>query len=66
MSQTDTLTVDEAAERMGINRNSAYEAARRGEIPTLRIGRRILVLRRPFERMLGGDGDSGVNGAEAE
>jgi excisionase family DNA binding protein len=48
-----TLTVDEAARELGIGRNQAYEAARRGEIPTIRIGKRWLVLREPLKRMLG-------------
>lgn len=49
-----TLSVDEAARLLGIGRSSAYEAVRRGEIPTLRIGRRILVPRTAIERMLNG------------
>ena len=40
-----TLTVEEAAASLGISRASAYEAVRRGEIPAIRIGRRILVPR---------------------
>lgn len=39
----DVLTVDEAARLLRISRGLAFEAARRGEIPTIRIGRRILV-----------------------
>ena len=50
--ERDVLTVEEAAQRLGIGRGSAYEAARRGEIPVIRIGRRILVPRLAFERML--------------
>jgi excisionase family DNA binding protein len=38
-----TATIVEAAKRLGIGRNQAYEAAHRGEIPTIRIGRRWLV-----------------------
>ncbi|MDP8929738.1 MAG: helix-turn-helix domain-containing protein [Actinomycetota bacterium] len=38
-----TLTVAEAAELLGVGRSSAYEAARRGDIPTLRVGRRLVV-----------------------
>lgn len=38
-----TITVEEAAQVLGIGRGTAYEAARRGELPTLRIGRRLLV-----------------------
>ena len=49
-----TCTVDEAAKILGIGRNQAYAAARRGEIPTIRIGKRILVLREPFKKLLAG------------
>lgn len=38
-----TLTVQETAARLGIGRNAAYEAIRRGELPAVRIGRRLLV-----------------------
>jgi hypothetical protein len=31
-----------------------HEAAKRGEIPTIRIGKRILVLVKPWRRMLEG------------
>ncbi len=54
-----TLTVEEAAEVLGIGRNSAYEAIRRGEIPALRLGRRLVVPRRALERLLW-DNDSGT------
>jgi len=47
-----TMTVTEAAERLGIGRMQAYEAARRGELPTVRIGRRLLVPVSALERML--------------
>ncbi len=38
-----TMTIPEAAERLGIGRNQGYEAARCGQIPTIRIGKRLLV-----------------------
>jgi excisionase family DNA binding protein len=44
-----TVTVDEAAVMIGISRSSAYAAVARGEIPTVRIGRRLLV---PLNRLL--------------
>lgn len=44
-----TLTVEQAGELLGISRRPAYRAARQGEIPTLRLGRRILV---PTARLL--------------
>jgi excisionase family DNA binding protein len=47
-----TFTVEEAAQLLGIGRNSAYEAVRRGELPVIRIGRRYVVPRLALERML--------------
>jgi excisionase family DNA binding protein len=38
-----TITIEEAATVLGIGRSACYEAARRGEIPVLRVGRRMLV-----------------------
>ncbi len=47
-----TYTVTEAAELLGIVRAAAYEAARSGQLPTIRIGKRILVSAVALERML--------------
>lgn len=44
-----TLTIEEAGQMLGISRRSAYRAAARGELPTLRLGRRLLV---PTPRLL--------------
>ncbi len=49
-----TYTLTEAAERLGISRALAYEAARRGELPVCRIGRRMLVPRAALDRLLDG------------
>lgn len=38
-----TISIDEAAERLGICRAYAYRKAREGNIPSIRLGRRILV-----------------------
>lgn len=51
-----TLTVEEAAGTLGISRAFAYEAVKRGEIPSIRIGRRVLVPRAALERLLTGRG----------
>ena len=48
------LTVPEAADLLGICRNAAYEGVRRGEIPSIRIGTRLVVPRAAFEEMLKG------------
>jgi excisionase family DNA binding protein len=50
-----TLTVPEAGKILGICRNAAYEAASTGEIPTVRIGRRLLVPKKALEKILAGD-----------
>jgi excisionase family DNA binding protein len=38
-----TISVEEVATILGLGRSAAYEAARRGQIPTRRLGRRIVV-----------------------
>lgn len=38
-----TLTVPETARRLGIGKNLAYDAIQRGEIPSIRVGHRLLV-----------------------
>lgn len=50
-----TITVGEAAEMLGISRTSAYLCARRQEIPTVRLGRRVLVPVARFMAMLEAD-----------
>jgi excisionase family DNA binding protein len=51
---TDTYTVPEAGKRLNIGRNQAYAAAKRGEIPTIKIGRSLRVPKPAFNRLLGG------------
>lgn len=51
-----TLTVEEAAESLGISRAFAYEAVARGEIPCIRIGRRVLIPKIALEKLLQGAG----------
>jgi excisionase family DNA binding protein len=50
-----TMTVNEAAQALGISRTLAYEMVRSGELPSLRLGRRVVVPVRTLERMLGLD-----------
>ena len=47
-----TLTVEEAAHLLGISRGLAYELARSGRLPVVRLGRRLLVPKVALERML--------------
>ena len=51
--QKQVISVDEAARILGISRNLAYEAVRRGDIPSIRVGqKRILIPVRALERLL--------------
>lgn len=43
---------------LNLGRNASYEAAHRGEIPTIRIGRKILVPIIALERMLNDVGNA--------
>lgn len=54
-----TLTVEEAAALLGISRAFAYESVHRGDIPSIRLGRRILVPRVALERMASGQTGDG-------
>jgi excisionase family DNA binding protein len=45
-------SVPEAGRLLGLSRNGSYEAAKRGEIPTIRIGRLLRVPRVAFHQML--------------
>jgi excisionase family DNA binding protein len=44
--------VPEAGEMLGLTRNASYEAAKRGDIPTIRIGKLIRVPKAAFHKML--------------
>jgi excisionase family DNA binding protein len=50
-----TITVPEAGALLGLGRDAAYRAADRGDIPTLRFGRRIVVPTARLWEMLGLD-----------
>ena len=45
MATTLTMTVSEAAALIGLSESATYDAVGRGEIPAVRIGRRILIKR---------------------
>jgi excisionase family DNA binding protein len=49
-----TITIEEAGRLLGIGRNLAYAAAASGELPTVRLGRRLLVPREALNRLLAG------------
>ncbi len=47
------ISVVEAGAVLGLSRNGAYAAARRGEIPTLKFGSKLVVPTIHLRRMLG-------------
>jgi excisionase family DNA binding protein len=47
-----TYSVEETSRLLKIGRNQGYEAVRTGEIPSIRIGKRILVPRAALDRLL--------------
>jgi excisionase family DNA binding protein len=47
-----TVSVPEAGRRLGLGKNLSYEAARRGELPVLRFGRKLRVPVVALERLL--------------
>lgn len=46
------MTVTETAEMLGISRNNAYQLVRAGRIPSVRLGRRLLIPRQALEAWL--------------
>lgn len=46
------ISVEEAGKDAGLSRNSAYAAAGRGEIPTIRFGRLLRVPTAVWDKML--------------
>lgn len=70
-TQTDwrersTLSIEEAATVVGIGRSAAYAAAHSGDLPTVRIGRRMLVPTARLRAMLGENENSAtVRGRDA-
>ena len=51
ISERDGLTIDEAAKFLNIGFLTAYKAVKSGEIPSIRIGRRIIVSKNALLKM---------------
>ena len=49
-----TLTVSEAAKVLGISRTTAYECVRTGQLPAVRLGRRLVIPRAAITALLAG------------
>ena len=46
------FTVDEARQKLGISRGLIYEAVRRGEIPHIHVGKRLLIPQTALTKLL--------------
>lgn len=49
------LTVEETARVLGLSRASAYEAVKNRVIPSIKIGRRLVIPRAALEKLLVGN-----------
>ena len=52
LEDRQVYTVEEAGKVLGLSRASSYQAAARGDIPTIKIGRRLLVPIKGLELLL--------------
>ena len=52
MEEKLTMTVDEVAKALSLSRGKTYELCRQQVIPTLRLGRRLLIPKAALEKML--------------
>jgi excisionase family DNA binding protein len=50
-----TVSVDVAAKAMGVNRKTYYDGIKRGELPGIVLGRRVVVPTAPLRARLGLD-----------
>lgn len=47
-----TLSIEEAAKVLGIGRNLCYDRVKTGELPCIKIGRRLLIPKKALEKLL--------------
>jgi excisionase family DNA binding protein len=52
MMERLTLTIEEVAQMLGCGRSLAYDMARDGRLPVLRLGRKMVVPRVAVEKLL--------------
>jgi|GEM_PF-3363026 len=48
----DAFTVEELGQILGLSRPTAFKMVARGDIPALRVGKRLIIRRRTIERLL--------------
>jgi excisionase family DNA binding protein len=60
MTERLALSVEEAGALLGISRDLAYDLVAIGQLPSVRLGRRLVVPRRALEETLGRLSNAGV------
>lgn len=53
--EKQTYSVAEAAQKLGLSKNSVYSGIHDGSIPSIKVGRRLLVPIPALDRMLGAE-----------
>jgi len=53
------LTVKEVQKLLGLSRGLVYQAIKTGEIPSVRVGKRILIPKASLKRLLDNDNNNG-------
>jgi excisionase family DNA binding protein len=69
MTEPLVYTIEQVAQMLGVGRSTAYDAVRRGELPVVRLGSRLLVPKARLDQMLTGaapDLPQKTNGAGVE
>jgi excisionase family DNA binding protein len=54
MSTRLTMSIPEAGKALGVSRTTIYKLANSGELPTIKLGKRILVPIAQLDRLLNG------------
>jgi hypothetical protein len=55
------VSVEEGGAALGLSGSTAYQAARTGDLPTLRVGRKLVVPTARLLRLLGDEPSSGAD-----
>lgn len=61
-----TLTVEQTAAVIGIGRAAAYRAVNSGQIPSIRVGRKILIPRQKLADLLGETNENSATAANRD
>ncbi len=56
-SESLVYTVEEIGQKLKISRPQVYLGLKRGEIPCIRVGHRVLIPKAAFDRLLSGQGN---------